>query len=102
MFFETSHLPLSTLSIYILAFPDHLQVLTPRGAGDALVHSARGEIPDEDPYREGGLIITSNTYMKWSRTQSQETNYRKLTGFVSSRYSIAWVGSVPSIYICDI
>ena len=48
-FIETSHPPLSRMSIHRLGFPDHLRVLTPRRAGDALVRSARGETPDEDP-----------------------------------------------------
>ena len=38
-------------SIHRLGFPDNLQVLAPRGEGDALAHSARGEIPDKDPCR---------------------------------------------------
>ena len=76
---ETSHPPFSSMSIYRLGFPDHLQVLAPAqcrrrarplSAGRNTL-SARGEIPDEDPRRAGGLIQISNTYIKRSRTTSQ-------------------------------
>ena len=77
--------------MYRLGFPDQLQVLTPRRAGDALAHSARGKTPDEDPCRAGGLIQKPNTYVKWSRRSSQNTT-------VYHHYNIAIVkgNCVPS------
>ena len=42
----------------MLVYPDHLQVLTPRRVWGALVHSARGEVPDETscPAQEASSI----------------------------------------------
>ena len=55
VFIETSHPPLSRMSIYRLGFPYHLQVLTPRRAGDALVHctgrkTGRRPLPRRRPH----------------------------------------------------
>ena len=46
-FLRPSYPPGSTISIIMLAYPDHLELLTPGTIRDTLVYSARGEIPEE-------------------------------------------------------